>query len=177
MKLLITRPIERIEPLKSRLECIGHDVISSPLFQVIPLVFEPFDIKDYDGVIVTSSFALSFVPQGAKVISLADRVKEIGKGRYIYLQGEYVTQELNCDTRIVYTTKAAEVLTPIDIDGVLLFSKRTAQIFEKLWQGSRDIEVFCLSAAIADHLRYHYRKIHVAKSATLEGILDILTLY
>lgn len=173
MKLLITRPLERIEPLKSSLEGMGHEVVSVPLFRVIPVPFEPFDMKDYDGVIVTSTFALPFVPEGANLIYLADRPKTIGQGRYIYLRGEHVTQEIDCDSRVVYTSQATDFLQILDIDGVLLFSGRTAQIFEDLWEGSMNIEVFCLSPKIAEHLLCDYKRIHVSEAANLEGMLDL----
>jgi uroporphyrinogen-III synthase len=174
MKLLITRPLERVEPLKSRLQALGHEVISMPLFQIIPLEFEPFDAQTYDDIIVTSAFAADFVPEGTNFRYLAGQKKEIGQGsKCLYLRGEYVSETLPCDERIVYTTKSVEKLDPLEIDGVLLFSARTGEIFESLWKGSRNIDVFCLSKEIAQTLQYAYQKIHIAPVATLEGMMKL----
>ncbi len=194
MKILITRPKDRIQPLQSHLESRGYLCVSHPLFEVLPIDFRPFDIQDYDGVIITSFYASAYLTSYDKEIFVVgdslntifptsyvfSNIKDLKlalnhEGYYLYLRGEYVTDELldiYHDSRVVYTTKPADRL-PADFDAVLLFSKRTAEIFENLSNNTKDIEVFVLSIEIAKHLKKEYKKVYVAPKPTLEGMLEL----
>ena len=44
----------RAEPLRSRLEVLGHEVVHAPLIRVDALGEEPIDVAGYDWVVVTS---------------------------------------------------------------------------------------------------------------------------
>jgi uroporphyrinogen-III synthase len=44
----------RAEPLRARLEALGHDVLHQPLVRTEPLGHEPVDVSGYDWIVVTS---------------------------------------------------------------------------------------------------------------------------
>jgi uroporphyrinogen-III synthase len=54
VRILLTRPEGRNEPLAGRLQALGHDVVCAPLIAIEPLGDEPIDLDGYDWVIVTS---------------------------------------------------------------------------------------------------------------------------
>jgi uroporphyrinogen-III synthase len=54
VRILLTRPEGRNEPLAGRLQALGHDVVCEPLIAIEPLGDEPIDLDGYDWVIVTS---------------------------------------------------------------------------------------------------------------------------
>ena len=54
MRILLTRPEGRNEPLAGRLQALGYDVVCEPLIAIEPLGDEPIDLDGYDWVIVTS---------------------------------------------------------------------------------------------------------------------------
>jgi uroporphyrinogen-III synthase len=54
VRILLTRPKGRNEPLAGRLQALGHDVVCEPLIAIEPLGDEPIDLDGYDWVIVTS---------------------------------------------------------------------------------------------------------------------------
>lgn len=54
MRILLTRPEGRNEPLAGRLRELGHEVVCTPLIAVEPLGDQPVDLAGYDWVIVTS---------------------------------------------------------------------------------------------------------------------------
>jgi uroporphyrinogen-III synthase len=243
VKILITRPQERIEPLKTKLEEMGHECIVYPLFSIIPLEFESFDVDDYDGVIITSFYALPVLfshsphlrhpegsaPGGESPSCSQAAVCEYEKGsptptasiplemtkgvdntplfvvgeslsktlpnshvfscvkelkasldptlHYLYLRGEDVSEELHDishDARIVYKTQQTQHLL-CDFEGVVIFSKRTGEIFERLIDQTDHLEIFTLSPQIAQNLKKRYKKIHIAQNPTLEYLLKILT--
>lgn len=194
MKILITRPQERIQPLKSKLEDKGYICISYPLFHISPVSFQPVDLQKYDGIIVTSLYAAPYVPscdkdifavgEGIKAVfpqayvfsDVAELKRALNSAlHYLYFRGEYVTDDLrdiSHDSRIVYTAQEVKSL-PNDFDGVVIFSKRTGEIFEKLSGDTTQIEVFAFSLEIAKSLKKTYKKIHVSSKSTLENMLEL----
>lgn len=202
MKLLLTRPQERTEPLKSKLMALGHDVRSFPLFRVIELPFEPFDPREYEGLIVTSFYgakyvsginlpifgvgeSLSEILPSAHIFPCVEKLKQSlqKKVHYIYLRGEKVTDnfhDISHDTRIVYKTEPIQEFHQDlkDFEGVIFFSKYTAEIFESLVQQSNlsvhHLEVAVLSPSIASNLTLNYKKVHVSQVPTLEAFLELL---
>ena len=194
MKILITRPQERIQPLKSKLEDKGYVCISYPLLCISPVLFQPFDVQKYDGIIVTSAHAIPYIPscekdifavgEGAKTafskahffsdVAQLKRALDLTK-HYLYLRGEYVTDDLRDilhDARIVYAAQEVSMI-PDGFDGVVVFSKRTGEIFERLSGDTTQIEVFAFSLEIAKSLKKTYKKIHISQKPTLESMLDL----
>ncbi len=55
MRVILTRPAERAEPLAARLRERGHDVVLCPLVRIEPLGAAPVDVDGYDWVVVTSA--------------------------------------------------------------------------------------------------------------------------
>jgi uroporphyrinogen-III synthase len=62
VRVVVTRAVAQAEPLVSRLEALGHDVVHCPLIRVEPLGDEPLDLSSFDWVVVTS-------PNGADEIA------------------------------------------------------------------------------------------------------------
>jgi uroporphyrinogen III methyltransferase/synthase len=62
VKVVVTRAAAQAEPLVSRLEALGHEVVRCPLIRVDPLADDPLDLSSYDWVAVTS-------PNGADEIA------------------------------------------------------------------------------------------------------------
>jgi uroporphyrinogen-III synthase len=200
MKILVTRPKERIQSLKTKLIEKGHSVIAHPLLEIIPLEFDRFNAADYDGIIITSPFCTHLLEGANKVLAVGDiesdiknvfyfenvkalrkHIKKNQKSQsYIYLRGLDVTDDLTdlVDSyRIVYQAKQVQFGDfKENFDAVLLFSKRSAQIFEQHIdeETSKNIDIFVLSSSIGNCLKLHYKKIHISTTPTLEGILRLL---
>jgi uroporphyrinogen-III synthase len=62
VRVVVTRAEAQAEPLVSRLEALGHEVVRCPLIRVESLGDEPLDLSSYDWVVVTS-------PNGADEIA------------------------------------------------------------------------------------------------------------
>jgi uroporphyrinogen III methyltransferase/synthase len=62
VRVVVTRAAAQAEPLVSRLESLGHEVVRCPLIRVEPLGDEPLDLSAYEWVVVTS-------PNGAHEIA------------------------------------------------------------------------------------------------------------
>jgi uroporphyrinogen-III synthase len=58
MRLLVTRPREDAEPLKAKLEGLGHEVIASPLLEIVPLPDIEIPTEHYQLVALTSANAI-----------------------------------------------------------------------------------------------------------------------
>src|SRR5689334_23709925 len=58
MRLLVTRPVEDAEPLKTRLEALGHQVILSPLLSIAPRADIVIPHEAYQAVALTSANAV-----------------------------------------------------------------------------------------------------------------------
>lgn len=58
MRLLVTRPMEDAEPLKTRLEGLGHTVIVSPLLTIAPRREIEIPAADYQLIALTSANAV-----------------------------------------------------------------------------------------------------------------------
>jgi uroporphyrinogen-III synthase len=55
LRVLVTRPRERAEPLVAALAAEGFDVVLEPLIAVEPISDDPIDVDSYDCVVVTSA--------------------------------------------------------------------------------------------------------------------------
>jgi uroporphyrinogen III methyltransferase / synthase len=54
VKIVVTRAEAQADPLVSRLESLGHEVVRCPLIRIEPLGDDPIDPSPYDWVVVTS---------------------------------------------------------------------------------------------------------------------------
>ena len=78
MRVIVTRPRDQAGPLVERLEAIGHEVVSCPLIEIVPIQGDPLETEAYDWVVVTS-------PNGAEHLARRrrgrlPRVAAIGPG-------------------------------------------------------------------------------------------------
>jgi uroporphyrinogen-III synthase len=55
VRVIVTRPADRAQPLAVRLRALGHEVVLCPLIRVESLGDAPVDVSGYDWVIVTSA--------------------------------------------------------------------------------------------------------------------------
>jgi uroporphyrinogen-III synthase len=54
LRVIVTRPREQAEPLASRLEALGHEVVRCPLIELEPAGPDHVDVSGYDWVVATS---------------------------------------------------------------------------------------------------------------------------
>lgn len=59
LKVIVTRAREQVEPLATRLEAVGHEIVRCPLIELEPVGPAEFDVVGYDWVVVTSPFGAS----------------------------------------------------------------------------------------------------------------------
>jgi uroporphyrinogen III methyltransferase / synthase len=78
MRIIVTRPRDQSAQLVKRLEALGHEVVSQPLIEIVPIDDGPVSTDGYDWVVVTS-------PNGAEQLARRrhgplPRVAAIGPG-------------------------------------------------------------------------------------------------
>ena len=56
LRVIVTRAQEQLEPLASRIEALGHQVVRCPLIELEPVGPERLDVEGYDWVVVTSAY-------------------------------------------------------------------------------------------------------------------------
>ena len=56
LRVIVTRAREQMEPLASRIEGLGHDVVRCPLIALEPVGPERLEVDGYDWVVVTSAY-------------------------------------------------------------------------------------------------------------------------
>ena len=78
MKVIVTRTREQLEPLASRLEALGHEVVRCPLIELEPVGPAEIDVAGYDWVVVTSAFGAHELLRRAR--GELPRVAAIGPG-------------------------------------------------------------------------------------------------
>ena len=78
MKVIVTRAREQLEPLASRLEALGHEVVRCPLIELEPVGPGEIDVAGYDWVVVTSAFGAHELLRRAR--GELPRVAAIGPG-------------------------------------------------------------------------------------------------
>ncbi len=78
MKVIVTRAREQLEPLSSRLEALGHEVVRCPLIELEPVGPAEIDVAGYDWVVVTSAFGAYELLRRAR--GELPRVAAIGPG-------------------------------------------------------------------------------------------------
>src|SRR5690242_7827329 len=56
LRVIVTRAKGQLEPLASRIEALGHEVVRCPLIELEPIGPEELELEPYDWVVVTSGF-------------------------------------------------------------------------------------------------------------------------
>jgi uroporphyrinogen III methyltransferase/synthase len=56
LRVIVTRAREQLEPLATRIERLGHEVVRCPLIELEPVGPERLDVDGYDWVVVTSAY-------------------------------------------------------------------------------------------------------------------------
>jgi uroporphyrinogen-III synthase len=56
LRVIVTRARGQLEPLASRIEALGHDVVRCPLIELEPVGPDELDVEPFDWVVVTSAF-------------------------------------------------------------------------------------------------------------------------
>ncbi len=121
-----------------------------------------------------------------------------GRGALVHIAGSHVAGDLSglleaagfdAQRRVLYQATAVEKLSPVTVDelkagtldGVLLFSPRTARLFVKLAaaagleEACRPLVAYCLSQAVADNAKaLPWRDVVVAAEPTQRSLLDAL---
>lgn len=121
-----------------------------------------------------------------------------GRGALVHIAGSHVAGDLSglleaagfdAQRRVLYQATAAEKLSPVTVDelkagtldGVLLFSPRTARLFVKLAaaagleEACRPLVAYCLSQAVADNAKaLPWRHVQVAAEPTQRSLLDTI---
>ena len=92
MKIIVTRPRDQAGPLAARIEALGHEVVSCPLIEIVPIDDGPVDTSGYDWLVLTS-------PNGAAELARRrsgglPRVAAIGPGTAEALRARGIEPEL-----------------------------------------------------------------------------------
>ena len=92
MKIIVTRPRDQAGPLAARIEALGHEVVSCPLIEIVPIDDGPVDTSGYDWLVLTS-------PNGAAELARRrtgglPRVAAIGPGTAEALRAHGIEPEL-----------------------------------------------------------------------------------
>jgi len=140
---------------------------------------------------------------GGTLPALADDIVDRfspNRGRIVYLAGRARSGDLagllagsgfTTETRTLYEARrktalsagTARALANGEIDGILLFSARTAGIYRDLVRAAnldipaRDIPCFCLSRPVAGKLPDTFKRILVASEPTLDSLLASIESY
>ena len=78
LRVIVTRASEQLEPLASRIEGLGHEVVRCPLIELEPVGPDQVDADGYDWVVVTSAYgARELLRRAAGTLP---RVAAIGPG-------------------------------------------------------------------------------------------------
>lgn len=78
LRVIVTRAREQLEPLASRIEALGHEVVRCPLIELEPVGPEHLDVDGYDWVVVTSAYGARELLGRAR--GTLPRVAAIGPG-------------------------------------------------------------------------------------------------
>jgi uroporphyrinogen III methyltransferase / synthase len=78
LRVIVTRAREQLEPLASRIERLGHDVVRCPLIELEPVGPERVDVDRYDWIVVTSAYGARELLRRTRVD--LPRVAAIGPG-------------------------------------------------------------------------------------------------
>ena len=82
--IVITRPIEDAEDYAGELQAAGFKTFVEPMLSIEALDFEVPDLKDYDGLILTSANALRIYRENVGAVDLEISVYCVGKHTAAY---------------------------------------------------------------------------------------------
>src|SRR5207237_1212647 len=155
MRLLVTRPRDDAEAFAKILRARGHDAIVAPLMEMRVVAGPPVALEGVQGVLATS----------------ANGVRALATGT------------TRCDVTIYAVgPQTAEAARKDALDGVFLFSPRSAKIFAMLVgdaglaaQCAR-LVAFCISVATAEALSpLSFARVAVAGAPNQDAILDLVS--
>jgi uroporphyrinogen-III synthase len=78
LRVIVTRARAQLEPLASRIEALGNEVVRCPLIELEPVGPAELDVEPYDWVVVTSAFGASELLRRAR--GRMPRLAAIGPG-------------------------------------------------------------------------------------------------
>jgi uroporphyrinogen-III synthase len=78
LRVIVTRARPQLEPLASRIEALGHEVVRCPLIELEPTGPAQLDVEPYDWVVVTSAFGAGELLRRAR--GRLPRLAAIGPG-------------------------------------------------------------------------------------------------
>jgi uroporphyrinogen III methyltransferase / synthase len=78
LRVIVTRTREQLEPLATRIEALGHEVVRCPLIALEPAGPERVEVEGYDWVVVTSGYGARELLRRA--VGSLPRVAAIGPG-------------------------------------------------------------------------------------------------
>lgn len=84
MRVVVTRAREQLEPLASRIEALGYEVVRCPLIELEPTGPEHVDVDGYDWVVVTSAYGAHELLRRAR--GVLPRIAAIGPGTAVALR-------------------------------------------------------------------------------------------
>lgn len=84
MRVIVTRAREQLEPLASRIEALGYEVVRCPLIELEPTGPEHVDVDGYDWVVVTSAYGAHELLRRAR--GVLPRIAAIGPGTAVALR-------------------------------------------------------------------------------------------
>jgi uroporphyrinogen-III synthase len=226
VRLIVTRPLVDAEALKDKLETLGHEVVLSPLLEIIPAANAVVPDQHYQMIALTSANGaralshheslpklhhlpvLTVGPQSAEAARRAGftdvtmaggdaaelagyiaRTRDPKAGPVLYMSGresagDFAGRLKNAAFIIVrviaYEAKAASELAPavsLAVDGVLLYSPRTARIWAEL-AGRQVIDVpammhICISHNTAAMLPESWPR-RIAAEPSEAAMLDLI---
>lgn len=208
MRLLITRPENDAPALTTKLQSLGHDVISMPVMEIyFDKNAEMPEINQQDGMAFTSVNGLrallarnepAYLDLAAYAVgpATADACRQAGfetvfeadgdvaalaeiiienppQGKTIHIAGRDLAGDLasaltaakiNVQRTVIYRAQARQEMPPHiismlrsgDVDGVLIYSQRSGQLFLELagaaniLDKSKKLIAFCLSPKVAE---------------------------
>src|SRR5690242_18829601 len=84
LRVIVTRAQGQLEPLASRIEALGHEVVRCPLIALEPIGPEELDLEEYDWVVVTSAFGAAELLRRAR--GTLPKLAAIGPGTAVALR-------------------------------------------------------------------------------------------
>lgn len=212
---IITRPSDNAKELELKIASLGINTLIEPMIEIKFIQFKAdFTSKSliFTSQNAIASFAMQHKEREIKIFVLNgatyniakklgfSNIKKIGKnidelqknlpqGEYIYISGDNITQELECERIIAYQShyknefsyKFKELLLEKSIGYISFFSSNSAKTFLKLVKENQfenllfTIEAHTISAKIANIVgQLKWKSIKVADSASNQAICTLL---
>lgn len=173
---------------------------SAPIFCVGARTAAAIEAAGYANVILTAATAAELATHLAESVSVADLqiVYLCGADRRPDLEDQLRRKAISCQPIVVYQAVGTGHLTDTactgvmtqELDGVLLYSPRSAALFaqalancqrELAGPGPQQLHLFCLSPAVAEALKMHWpfaavppARLHVAPQPNEQALLQLV---